>query len=145
MSDLKAKQLAADLLSETLKRKPPPSAWLLWLGVVYPAAVIVFELATRSCAQNFFDPMPTLWHTLAVAAVPASNLLLYWTLLPRPTNKYSAVKPAYLMLASGFGIGIAAFYALIFLPLMPLAVVGIVFYGLGLLPMSPLVSFISAL
>ena len=120
MSDLKAKQLAADLLAETLKKKPAASQWHLWLGVVYPAAVIAFEIATRWCAQTFFDPMPTFWHTLAIASVPASNLLIWLSLRER-----YEVDPKRLALASGFSIGIASFYTLIFLPLMPLAVIAI--------------------
>ena len=140
MSDLQSKQLAADLLAETLARKPQPSAWLFWLGVVYPAAVIAFELATRWCAESFFDPMPTIWHTLAISAVPAGNLMLWLTL-----RGEAAVSPKSAALLSGFTIGIAAFYALIFLPMLPLAVIAVIFYGLGFLPMAPLVSMISAL
>ena len=50
---------------------------MLIFGVIYPALVIAFELATRRCAQTFFDPMPTYWHVLAVGFVPASNLAVW--------------------------------------------------------------------
>ena len=73
MSDLKSKQFAAGLLRDTLAKKPRPSMWHLLIGIIYPAAVIVFEFATHWCAQNLFDPLPTNWHTLSVLAVPASN------------------------------------------------------------------------
>jgi len=47
----------------------PPGEWLLVLGVIYPAGVILFELATQMCAKAFFAPPPT-----AFAARPLSNL-----------------------------------------------------------------------
>lgn len=140
MSDLKSKQLAVELLTQTMRTKRTPSAWHLWLGVLYPAAVIAFELATRWCAQTFFDPMPTMWHVIGVAMVPVSNLYLWLAL----REKYP-ISPQRLALVSGLAIGVAGFYTLVFLPLIPLAVVAIVIYGLGLLPLAPLVSLISAL
>lgn len=139
MSDLETKQLAAEMLRGALNRKPKPGTLHLWLGVIYPAAVIVFELATRWCAQSFFDPMPTWAHALAVAAVPAGNFFLWLALRDR-----LAVDPRWLALASGLSLGVAALYALVFLPLMPLAMIGIILYGIGLLPLAPLASLLSA-
>ncbi|MGQ0674330.1 MAG: VIT domain-containing protein [Hyphomicrobium sp.] len=139
MSDLKTRQSAADQLRTTLNDKPSPPALHLVLGVLYPASVIVFELVTRWCAQTLFDPLPTHWHTLGVALVPLSNLVL-WLALRRSVT----IDARWLALASGVGLGVAGFYTLIFLPVLPLAVVGILFYGLGLLPLSPLVSLLSA-
>lgn len=116
-----------------------PSEWLLALGVIYPATVIAIELLTHICADTFFDPMPTYGHALAVTFVPASNLLV-WTCLrfDRPWNAQ------WLAVANGAAITIAAVYALLFLPLLPFAIVGIVM-GIGFLPFAPLASFVSAL
>src|SRR3989442_12734415 len=42
-----------------------------------------------------------------------------------------------------FGIGLA--YVLIYLPLTPFAIPGLIFYGIGLLPLTPLLSLIATL
>ena len=84
--------------------------------------------------------MPTFWHVAVVRLVPASNLLL-WLRICRNARRGSAV---WLAFANGAAIAIAALYALLFLPLLPIAVVGVMF-GIGLLPFAPLASFVSAL
>ena len=42
-----------------------------------------------------------------------------------------------LMVLGGAAIAIGASYALVFLPLLPIALVGIIIVGLGLLPFAP--------
>src|SRR5262249_32662615 len=46
--------------------------------------------------------------------------------------------------ASGLAVLVSAFYTTIYLPLMPLALFAIVFVGLGLLPLSPVLSLIAS-
>ena len=118
---------------------PAPSAWLLVLGTIYPAIVIAIELSTRMCAESLFDPMPTYWHTLLVALVPAGNLLLW-----RGRREHAASKLAWLSFANGVAIAVAGFYALLFLPLLAVALL-VAVAGIGLLPLAPLVSFACAL
>jgi hypothetical protein len=117
----------------------PPGAAVLIFGVIYPAAVIAIEFASRLCADAFFDPLPTYGHVLAATFVPASNLLVWIRLQDpeQPSNNWW-------LFTSGAGIAIATCYALLFLPLLPMALVGIVFL-IGLLPMAPLSSLICAL
>jgi hypothetical protein len=116
-----------------------PGEWMLIFGVVFPAVVIGLELISHMCADAFFDPMPTYWHVAAVSLVPASNLLVWHHLQDetRRTTKWFAF-------ANGMAIAIAGFYALLFLPLLPLALVGIIVV-LGLPPLAPLASFVCAL
>ncbi len=109
-------------------------------GIVLPAATVAIELYTRMCAETFFDPIPTLWHAVLAALVPAANLALVWALIRGNTKR-----PGALFLANGVAIGVSGFYALLFLPLAPLAAVAVVIYGLGLLPFAPLFGLISAL
>lgn len=117
-----------------------PRFWrYLIFGVIFPAAVIAFEASTRMCAGSLFDPMPTLWHALLVASVPAINLLSLLALTAE-----SASGKVWLPYLNGAAIAISGFYALLFLPVLPVAVIGIIFYGIGLLPMGPLASFIAA-
>lgn len=116
-------------------------SWILFaLGVIYPAGVIGFELIQELCAEVFFDPMPTLWHGILVAAVPLSNLLL-WQQLRKSAPAHHKV----LGYLAALSIGVAVCYTIIFLPLTPLAVVATVFYGIGFLPLAPLISLIVAI
>src|SRR5262245_1021281 len=116
-----------------------PGAWILVFGVIYPGVVIAIELVTRMCAESLFDPMPTYWHTLAVALVPAGNLLLWM----RSSND-AARRIAWLQFANGVAIAVAGFYTLLFLPLLATAIL-IAVFGIGLLPLAPLVSFVCAI
>jgi hypothetical protein len=135
MSERQAKFLAQvfDIVPVT-PQLPQIARWLLLaVGVLFPAAVIGFELITRFCAQALFDPMPTPWHALAVSFVPASNFLIWLRLYP---GKSKGSK--WLSACSGTAIAIGGFYALLFAPLLPLAVLAIMFYGIGVLPFAPL-------
>lgn len=116
----------------------PPGFWLLVMGVLYPLAVIGFELATGWCAEMFFDPTPTVWHVALVALVPFGNLAV-WVHV-----RTGRLPPKWVAAANGTAIGVACFYALIFLPLAPLALIAILAYGLGLLPLAPGISLAAA-
>ena len=109
-------------------------------GIILPAATIAIELYTHMCAEVFFDPLPTFWHALLVGLAPAANLVLVWLLVrSRPVPLRAP------FVLNAVAIGVSCFYALLFLPLAPLAFVAVLFYGLGLLPLAPLGGFVSAL
>jgi hypothetical protein len=140
MSDLQAKMAGVKFEPVAEPRSnTAPGMWHFLLGVICPAAVIVIEFATRMCAEALFDPMPTPWHTLAISLVPASNWLVW-----RQLRDGVIANVKGLAVANGAAIAIAGLYALLFLPLVPLALVAIIF-GIGLLPLAPLASFVSAL
>lgn len=109
----------------------PPGGLALLAGTIFPAGVIVLELLTGLCAGAFFDPLPTWAHVLLAGAVPAINIALW-----RASRRDDAPAPALLVLGGG-AIAIGAGYVLVFLPLLPFALVGIVFLGVGLLPFAP--------
>lgn len=111
---------------------------LLLFGVVAPAGVLLFEATTHFCGSEIFDPIPTLWHKLLVAMVPLANLLVLVALLARRPRA-----PRALLFLNGFAIAISLFYVLVFLPLMPFALVATLAMGVGLLPLSPLFAFVS--
>lgn len=115
----------------------PPGFPLLAFGVILPAAAFLVELATGLCASAFFDPIPTWGHALAVVAVPAINYLL-WTAARRDDPP-----SPWLMTAAGAAMAIAFVYSIIFLPLLPIALIGILI-GLGLLPWSPVLALIAS-
>jgi Vault protein inter-alpha-trypsin domain len=139
MSTLQAKLSAVKFEPVPDNRPREPGESLLIFGVIYPAGVIGLELVSRMCANSFFDPMPTWWHALAAALVPASNLWVWIHL----QNTGARCHPA-LVFANGAAIAIAAFYALLFLPLLPLAVLAIIVL-VGFAPLAPLSSLICAL
>ena len=50
-----------------------------------------------------------------------------------------------LRLGNGIACGIATLYTLLFLPVLPLALVGMLIYGLGFLPLTPVLALLAAL
>ncbi len=106
----------------------------LLFGTGLPAAAIMIELATGWCAGAFFDPLPSFAHLLLVSAVPVVNLLI-WMML-----RSGAVAPKWLAVAAGAAIAVAATYAVLFLPILPIAIIATIFFGIGLLPFAPLIA-----
>jgi len=127
---------------------PPPttkpmgfvaSGWLLFIGAILPAATLVLEAATGMCAGAFFDPIPTVWHMALVAFVPFAN---GWTWLA--VRSGDPRRRDLLGWLNGAAIAIATFHAFIFFPLLLPGVFALLFFGWGLLPMSPLLALIAA-
>lgn len=130
---------------ETLVRPPARDPYLasrgfiLLAGVILPAFTLAFEAYTQASAQSFFDPIPGLLHGLLIALVPLANA---WVLveLAQPCVRASAA----LAWLQSVAMGIAAFYALLYLPLTPFAPFMALYFGIGLLPLAPLLSLLAA-
>jgi len=133
--------------------KPPPPQWnqpkklpplstelVMVFGIVLPVITIAFELATHLCAGTFFDPLPTWMHVLLAAAVPAANWLA-WREVRRPDRAV----PDWLWLGNAVACGVSLFYTALYLPMMFFAIIGIFYFGLGLLPLAPVCALSSAL
>ena len=123
------------------RTEPTESKWhsgLLFFGVALPVATIVIEVATHMCAGVFFDPIPTWWHVALASMVPVVNFVCWHTI--RNRRQGSLKQLGWL---SAFALAISGFYALLYLPLIPPALIAIVFFGWGLLPLAPLLSFIA--
>jgi hypothetical protein len=103
-------------------------------GVLLPLFTLGFEMWTGACASTFFDPIPTWLHVALVALVPLSNLIILISVVTKPVLQKGH------NILNGMSIGISGLYTLLFLPLLPLSVVAIRFMGLGLLPLSPVLS-----
>ncbi len=121
-----------------LESASKPGFIFLGFGVVLPLLVVVLEFSTHMCAAEFFDPIPTIPHLLAVAFVPLANLLVW--IFAR-----GGVGPSIKVLgvANGIAIGVSLYYSLLFVPLLPLAMLAVI-WGIGFLPMAPLFSFLAA-
>ncbi|MGE0826012.1 MAG: VIT domain-containing protein [Candidatus Binatia bacterium] len=117
----------------------PRNLFILLFGVLLPLITISVESVYRLCATTLFDPLPTWWHVVWVGCVPLGNFLGW--LVCRGGGGQT---PLPLGVVLGIAIGVAAIYSLYFLPMMPVAILAIPFLGLGLLPLSPFLSFVVA-
>lgn len=116
------------------------AAILLWpAAVILPVVALVFELVSRMCTEVLFDPLPTLAHGVLVAAVPLGNA---WALVALRRGR--AVSRG-LVFAIGLGLSVAFYYALVFAPLVPLSLMMVMAYGLGLLSLAPLLALLGGL
>jgi hypothetical protein len=106
-------------------------------GVFLPALTLVVEALTGMCASIVFDPLPTWLHIVCIGLVPASIFLTLRTLRSpeRPLWRTTGW-------VSGLAMGISLFYIFMFSIITPFAFIGILFMGLGLLPLSPLCALI---
>ncbi len=106
-------------------------------GVFLPALTLIVEGLTGMCASIIFDPLPTWLHAVGIGLVPVALFLTLRTLRSpeRPLWKTTGW-------LSGLTMGIALFYAFMFSILTPFACMGILFMGLGFLPLSPLSALI---
>lgn len=118
---------------------PPPGPALLVFGVILPLVTLLVELATGLCAGAFFDPIPTWGHALVVLAVPAINYALW-----RAARRDRPGSP-WLMASAGAATVVAFAYALVFLPILPISLIGILFLGLGLLPFAPALAMVTSI
>lgn len=121
-----------------LRERGIPGALSLFGAIIFPAIVIVIELLSGLCADALFDPIPTPAHLALIAAVPAINALLW-----RAERRESGGS-AWLIVAGGGAIAVSAAYALLLLPVLPFAIIAILFFGIGLLPYGPVFAAIFA-
>ena len=70
----------------------------------------------------------------AVLAVPAINFALWRAARAEDEDDEAEGPSPWLGVAGGAGIAVSASYALLFLPILPFAFLGIIVLGVGLLP-----------
>lgn len=110
---------------------------VMLFGVVLPLITLVVELVTGMARDIFFDPIPTWAHAAAIALVPVSS----WVALRAiSSGRHRQLRNA--ARANAVATGVAFVYALWFIPMLIPAVPGIIFFGLGFLPLSPLLSLL---
>jgi hypothetical protein len=111
---------------------------LVSFGVALPIIALFFEWFTGFSAGVLFDPIPNWFQSLAVAAVPVLNLWT-WRAGVRRERRWST----WLGWLNGATAGICLFYALLYLPFVPFAAIGVIYFGLGLIPLSPLLALLA--
>ncbi len=119
-------------------RKPRISAWVaVVFGIVTPALAVAVEATNGMWGDSFFDPIPTPLHGAAILLVPLT-ITLFLVAARRDVEAPGLVRgPLW-----GAAIGVAGWYALIFTPFIPLSLGALILYGAGLLPLSPITSFV---
>lgn len=115
--------------------KNPRGGFLNWtFGVFLPLGVLLFELISSFCGSVFFSPVPTWWHATWIALVPALNA---WLL--RGNGKESTRGAA-----AGFTLVTAMFYGLLFLPIIHFSIMGLIFFGLGMVSLTPIFAAVTS-
>lgn len=109
-----------------------------FFAVLVPIAALVVELATRMCAESFFDPIPTFVNGLLIALVPTANFVLY-----RALHEDSLTGPKAYIFLNGMALGTSFYYTILFIPLSILGLITIL-GGIGLLPLAPALSLLGA-
>jgi len=104
-------------------------------GVVLPAGVILFEWLASFCGAVFFDPLPSVWHVLLALSVPVVNAVL---IVAGERGRLASWWAG----AAGFAWLVALAYGLLFLPLLPLSVIALIVWGLGVLSLIPIFAWL---
>ena len=113
---------------------------LLFFAVLLPVITIVFEAYTGISADVLFDPMPTWFHVVLVALVPIGNACI-WAACWRSD---SGRRPWSGWLA-GWVTGVCLYYSLMYILILPYALIGVLYFGLGLIPLTPCLALIATL
>ena len=117
---------------ETLPERRRPGWTLLIMGVILPAIALGLELVTGVSAGVLFDPLPTWFQVLAVSLVPLANLWMW-----RAGRAREAKDASLLGWLNGLALGVCIYYSILYLPFAPFAAFGVIYFGLGLIPLSP--------
>lgn len=135
-----------DMQSETPqappKNGPRPKGWIWGValaGILLPAVAATIELSMRICSSTFFDPFPTTWHFVLWGIIPVANALTIWAYL---RNEPKWVTPITVLV--GASLGIAIVYSLLFLPLLPFSLIGLLMLGIGACGFSPFLAVMAS-
>lgn len=119
---------------DTATPAPDKRGRIVYILVALLAGVaIATEAVTHMCALQFLDPMPTYLHLALLIPVPFALVTTSWFLARGTAARHAG----WLYCINGFLVAVSLAYALLFLPLMPMAAFAVMYLGLGLLPLSP--------
>ena len=106
-------------------------------GVLLPLGTIGLEWTQRLSALELIDPIPTPIHGILLLLVPAVYALGLWFRSRRPGSA-----PGFYPWLLAVALGVSGAYAVAFAPAYPFALLGVLFFGLGLIPLTPLIAWI---
>lgn len=110
---------------------------LVFFGIILPVLSLLFENQFHLLASYYFDPFPSLAHSLLFALIPAANLLAWFSLCRNANSQLGLT-----LFANGMAFGVAILYSLMLMPVMSTAAWMILFLGFGLLAFSPSIALI---
>ncbi|MDX2107167.1 MAG: VIT domain-containing protein [Candidatus Melainabacteria bacterium] len=112
---LVSERIGIGVFDERAKKpiKKPGFGFFLF-GVILPALALYFEICTHTMAGVLFDPFPTPWHVLLFSFIPLSNLIVFLAVRFNMVSFYAITS-----LMSGFAMGIAILYSLMFATKLP--------------------------
>ena len=100
--------------------------------VILPLVVLVLEGIFHWCAMVFFDPMPTLAHAALLFLVPIVSGCLLWKRTPWTPRSFNTIA-----CLSGVALAVSVYYVAITFWWIPFAILGLVYFGFGLVPLAP--------
>lgn len=109
-------------------------------GVFIPLITLLVEALMGVCRMVAFNPIPTPLHTLLVLSVPVINLHI---LKKTIRADYRPGMLDYVLVSAVIATSAVYFFALI--PVLPIAIFAILWFGIGLCPFAPLFSLVSAI
>jgi len=121
-------------IEHSIERKGKLGFSILAFGVVLPIVTLLFELFTKTCANLYFNPIPSIWHAALIALVPA---IILWNVIRLARAEEPSDRS---FVSMGVVVVIALAYSIPFIPLIVVFSIGILYFGLGLLPLAPLLS-----
>ena len=104
--------------------------------ILVPLTAILIELAEGILASVSADPMPTLVHVAVLLSLPFSFAFCAIYLdLQKAITKPGWSAAAFTL--NAFATTVSIIYLIVYIPVMPLAVIAIIVFGLGVLGLSP--------
>ncbi len=113
--------------------KPKTYRWFRFAALWFPLFVFAFEVITRGCAGMLFNAMPDPFHHLLVLLVPLAAWLFLKSRRGLSPTRLALVAPW----AMGAATAVVIYYSLCLLPVAPMAVPATLWFGVGLLALSP--------
>jgi hypothetical protein len=118
-------------IEQIITEKPKKKKWgflsnpnwtIIPFGIILPLLAIATELITHMCSGFIFDPFPTVWHIALYAMISVGNTVI---LLGRKWDSQRGF--TLLKLINGFILGIAFWYFLQGIALLPLGILAVCF------------------
>lgn len=103
-------------------------------GIILPVLALAVETHDHLSREIFLDPIPSGVHVGLIALVPLVMGMMVFGL-----------RGALIDFLFGMVVFTCGFYATVFAPMIPQGLLGIVFFGLGLLPLAPALACLTCL
>jgi hypothetical protein len=111
--------------------------------VALPVVSVAAESLTGWSANAYANPIPNRWFLMLALSAPASNLVSWVRLCTVSPPPWLVAHRVFVSWANLLALLVSFGYGLLYLPIVPLAVILSVF-AVGLLPLAPFFAFYTA-